>query len=316
MKDFFVSYTGSDEKYATWVAEILEEEKYSVIIQAWDFRPGDNFVSKIHESLRDCKKLILILSDSYLQSRWCEAEWTSKLAEEKSKNERKIIPIRIENINLHGLLKPVVYIDTVDKSEDEAKQLILDGVSDSKLRKSDGFPQPFNVEMMQIDNDYFVEAEKIVYYKYCKVKVLEGKKNKIHNRITWFADEEIIVTPLMSNLDIEELDIPDTNYNYNVVFSNVLSKGDVVEYAIKAELSNHQRHFENFFSTQIIAPVHKLNFHLHLPNNAATKIFTQKLSDSVMSARTEATIEKIFLPHFHWYIENPELHFEYKIFWQ
>ena len=46
-KDFFVSYTGSDLNYATWVAEIFEEKNYKVTIQAWDFKPGDNFISKI-----------------------------------------------------------------------------------------------------------------------------------------------------------------------------------------------------------------------------------------------------------------------------
>ena len=47
MKDFFVSYTGADLAYATWVAGILEKSGYAVTIQAWDFKPGDNFVSKI-----------------------------------------------------------------------------------------------------------------------------------------------------------------------------------------------------------------------------------------------------------------------------
>ena len=41
MKDFFVSYTGVDLNYATWVAEILEKNDYKVTIQAWDFQSGD-----------------------------------------------------------------------------------------------------------------------------------------------------------------------------------------------------------------------------------------------------------------------------------
>lgn len=122
MKDFFVSYTGSDLNYATWVAETLEKNNYKVTIQAWDFKPGDNFVSKINEALLECKKLIVILSQSYLKSKWCEAEWTSKLSEQIKLNERRIIPIRIEPVDLQGLLSPIVYIDIVDKSESEAEQ--------------------------------------------------------------------------------------------------------------------------------------------------------------------------------------------------
>ena len=47
MKDFFVSYTGTDLNFATWVAELLESNNFSVTIQAWDFRPGDNSFQKL-----------------------------------------------------------------------------------------------------------------------------------------------------------------------------------------------------------------------------------------------------------------------------
>ncbi len=39
-KHFFVSYNGRDKHWAEWIAWILEEAGYSVIIQAWDFRPA------------------------------------------------------------------------------------------------------------------------------------------------------------------------------------------------------------------------------------------------------------------------------------
>jgi len=49
--DFFVSYTGADRAWAEWVAWQLEEAGYSVIIQAWYFEPGDNFVARIRDAL-------------------------------------------------------------------------------------------------------------------------------------------------------------------------------------------------------------------------------------------------------------------------
>ena len=41
-KDFFISYTGRDSKWAEWIAWCLEQAGYSVIIQAWDFPAGSN----------------------------------------------------------------------------------------------------------------------------------------------------------------------------------------------------------------------------------------------------------------------------------
>jgi TIR domain len=42
--DFFVSYTGTDTAWAEWIAQTLEEAGYRTVVQAWDFRPGQDFV--------------------------------------------------------------------------------------------------------------------------------------------------------------------------------------------------------------------------------------------------------------------------------
>ena len=41
--DFFVSYTQADRSWAEWIAWILEENGYRVLVQAWDFVPGTNW---------------------------------------------------------------------------------------------------------------------------------------------------------------------------------------------------------------------------------------------------------------------------------
>jgi hypothetical protein len=40
----FVSYTPADEDWASWIAWELESAGYRVVLQAWDFVPGTNFV--------------------------------------------------------------------------------------------------------------------------------------------------------------------------------------------------------------------------------------------------------------------------------
>ena len=315
VKDFFVSYTGSDLNFAIWVAELLEANNFSVTIQAWDFSPGDNFVSKINEALIECRKLVVILSNSYLKSKWCEAEWTSKLAEQMRLQERRIIPIRIEPIDLTGLLSPIVYIDIVDKGEDEAKYEILSGIKDDKPRISKGYPSYYSLEHKDIDIDYYVDKTSIVYIKTCRSKVLVGGKNKVHNRITWFADETIDLISLTDGVHIEPMDLRDTNLNYNVVFDHVLKEGEEIEFRIKAVLSNKKQHFANFFSTEIITPIDTLSIHLNLLDKSIKKVFTQKLSSSPMNIRTELTEEHNFFSPYHWRIQKPELNFEYKIYW-
>jgi hypothetical protein len=40
--DFFISYTDADRAQAEWIT--CQLERPATVLQAWDFRPGDNFV--------------------------------------------------------------------------------------------------------------------------------------------------------------------------------------------------------------------------------------------------------------------------------
>ncbi len=40
----FISYTGVDEPWATWIASILEGAGLAARVQVWDSPPGRNFV--------------------------------------------------------------------------------------------------------------------------------------------------------------------------------------------------------------------------------------------------------------------------------
>ncbi len=42
--DFFISYTHADKKWAEWIAWQLEDARYSVMLQSWQFQPGQSFV--------------------------------------------------------------------------------------------------------------------------------------------------------------------------------------------------------------------------------------------------------------------------------
>ena len=51
-KDFFISYNRTDRAWAEWIAWQLEEAGYTVIVQAWDFRPSTNFKAEMHRALQ------------------------------------------------------------------------------------------------------------------------------------------------------------------------------------------------------------------------------------------------------------------------
>jgi hypothetical protein len=46
-----------------------------VIVQAWDFEPGDNFVARMKDALEQAELLALVPA-AYLASPYCTDEWT------------------------------------------------------------------------------------------------------------------------------------------------------------------------------------------------------------------------------------------------
>ena len=58
LKDFFISYNSADKAWAEWIAWQLEEARFSVILQAWDFRPGENFVLKMQVVSEKAERII------------------------------------------------------------------------------------------------------------------------------------------------------------------------------------------------------------------------------------------------------------------
>ena len=75
--DFFISYNHNDKDRATWVAATLEAHGYTTCIQEWDFNPGDNLVENIDVALKTSGRVLVILSENYVNSPWCRAEWTA-----------------------------------------------------------------------------------------------------------------------------------------------------------------------------------------------------------------------------------------------
>ena len=48
--DFFISYTGVNRSWAEWIAVQLEAAGYSTVLQAWDFRPGSDFLHQMQQA--------------------------------------------------------------------------------------------------------------------------------------------------------------------------------------------------------------------------------------------------------------------------
>jgi hypothetical protein len=130
VKDFFVSYNSADKTWAEWIAWVLEENGYTVVIQAWDFRPGGNFILDMQRVADESHRTIMVLSEDYLKAKYTQPEWAAAFKQDPTAEERRLIPIRVAKCSPTGLLAPLVYVDLVEKTEADAEHLVLAALKD------------------------------------------------------------------------------------------------------------------------------------------------------------------------------------------
>jgi hypothetical protein len=144
-KDFFISYTSTDRTWAEWIAWQLEEAGYSTVLQAWDFRPGSNFVLEMDKATQEAERTVAVLSPEYLNSTYTKAEWAAAFRRDPTGEQGMLLPVHVRECKhqLTGLLGSIVYIDLVGLDDMAiACDTLLAGVQRSRAKPTipPGFP--------------------------------------------------------------------------------------------------------------------------------------------------------------------------------
>jgi hypothetical protein len=139
-----LSYNRADQAWAEWISWVLEEAGSNVLLQAWDFEPGCNWVELMDRGVAGAGRTVAVLSAAYLGSEYGAAEWRSAWAMDPSGWNRKLIPVRVEPCERPGLLTNVVGIDLFGVDEAEARRGLHDGTSPARSgRRKPSAPPPF-----------------------------------------------------------------------------------------------------------------------------------------------------------------------------
>lgn len=141
-KDFFISYTKADQSWAEWIADQLESAGYSTVIQAWDFRPGSNFVMQMADASQKARATLVVLSTNYFSSQFAMAEWAAAFRTDPSGSRRSVIPVRVDLCDVEGLFGPIIYIDLHGLSRAVASKALLDGIKEGRNKPSTAVPFP------------------------------------------------------------------------------------------------------------------------------------------------------------------------------
>lgn len=127
--DFFISYSPTDERWATWIGWQLETLGYRTMLQAWDFVPGTNFIDFMDKGVSEAEVVLAVLSRNYLNSRYGRLEWQAALRSDPDNPSRKLVTVRVEECDLTGLLSMITYVDLVGVADpDLARARLLAGI--------------------------------------------------------------------------------------------------------------------------------------------------------------------------------------------
>lgn len=119
-----------DEAWAVWIAWELEHAGYRVMLQAWDFVAGSNFIEFMDRGVSQAGAVIAVLSENYLRSRYGRMEWQAALRSSPDEPEQRLITVRVEECGLVGLLSTITFLDLVTTTDRaHARRLLLDRIA-------------------------------------------------------------------------------------------------------------------------------------------------------------------------------------------
>jgi hypothetical protein len=126
--DFFISYNGADREWAEWIAWVLEEAGFTILLQAWDFRPGGNFVLEMHRAAIRAERIIAVLSPDYLGASFPQPEWAAGFVRDPEGLNQQLVPVMVRPCEPAGMLKAIVQIRLYGLRREEARANLLAGV--------------------------------------------------------------------------------------------------------------------------------------------------------------------------------------------
>ena len=105
-KKVFYSYSHKDEEYKDMLDEHLTLLKRDGFIDTWHdrkIRPGEEWDGVINEHLRDAEIILLLVSPSFMASKYCQDTEVRIAIKQQEEGKSKVIPI---------LLKPIIWSDS------------------------------------------------------------------------------------------------------------------------------------------------------------------------------------------------------------
>ena len=107
-----IACSGLDSRKAKWLLEQLEGRyPFRCVYHERDFHPGAMIVDNMREYIDKSVKVLLLISNGFLQSYHCKLEETFAMSLSNESGKNCIIPVLLEDVELPPVLRHMTYID-------------------------------------------------------------------------------------------------------------------------------------------------------------------------------------------------------------
>lgn len=98
MRSFYISYAHKDQEWAKAIKRCLCENPKNKVFTDQELLPGNNFLDVFKKQIEQCDVMIVLLSNNYVHSEYCQKELSFKLGCSE-RAALQIIPIYLERIS-------------------------------------------------------------------------------------------------------------------------------------------------------------------------------------------------------------------------
>jgi hypothetical protein len=130
--DLAISFAGEDRVIAEKIADKLKLLGYSIFYDKYE--QANLWGKDLYAHLNDvysnkAKYCLMIISSNYQKKHWTNHERQAAQAKAFRQNEEYILPLRLDNTEIPGLITTVGYVDYNDTGFDETIKLLVDKIS-------------------------------------------------------------------------------------------------------------------------------------------------------------------------------------------
>ena len=119
---------------AEWIGEKLQEWGYTVELQSYDYWARSSMILEMFAVSAIADATIALLSPDFLAESLDRPEWQAAQAQDPDASLGILIPVRVRECDVEGVLPDVDYIDLVGLAESQAGETILSKIGTPEQR--------------------------------------------------------------------------------------------------------------------------------------------------------------------------------------